>query len=274
MPEIDFRRTPVTILLAIAIIALEVVCTLDPARRLYYYQDCRLGLLRTVWDGQLWQPFTTAVLHGGLMHAAFNVYWLWVFGRVLEPRLGSPRFFLVCALLAYASMLPQFIVSNYSTAAATQAVVGFSGVNYGLFGMLWVGRRWEREFYDACNAATVRLMLAWFVLCIALTRLGLMPVANVAHGAGMLFGVLFGLACFAVPRRWAWRVLAALATMAVLSTLIACPGHKGYEAMQAIQRLSPEQLDVLHVGPPRGALPGPRATGTMPDPQRKPRQLP
>jgi membrane associated rhomboid family serine protease len=260
MPEIDFRRTPATILLAIAIIALEAVCTLDPARRQYYYANCHLGLLRTVWDGQFWQPFTTAILHGGLLHAAFNVYWLWVFGQVLEPRLSSPRFLLACVLLAYASMLPQFIVTNYST-VPPHAIVGFSGVVYGLFGMLWVGRRWQREFYHVCNPATVQMMLIWFVLCIAMTAAGVMPVANIAHGSGMLFGVLFGLACFAPGHRWSWRALAALATFAVLATLVACPGHKGYEEMRTIQRWRSlaKQIDAVRCGPPDGGsqIPGP-----------------
>ena len=110
MPEIDFRRTPVTILLAIAIIALEAVCTLDPARRFYYYETCTWASLPTVWDGQLWQPFTTALLHGGLLHAAFNVWWLWVFGQFLEPRLGSPRF-LGLRVAGLPSTLPQFIIA-------------------------------------------------------------------------------------------------------------------------------------------------------------------
>jgi GlpG protein len=229
---------------------------LDPARRFFYYQDCRLGLSPTVWDGQLWQPFTTALLHGGLLHAAFNVWWLWVFGQVLEPRLGSPRFLLACVLLAYTSMLPQFIIANYST-LPPHAIVGFSGVVYGLFGMLWVGRRWEREFYAVCNPATVRLMLIWFVLCIAMTSAGVMPVANIAHGSGLFFGVLFGLACFAPGHRWPWRALAALATFAVLATLVACPGHKGYEAMRAVQRWRAlaQQIDAARFGPPDGGLP-------------------
>jgi GlpG protein len=265
MPEIDFRRTPVTILLAIAIIALEVVCTLDPSRRLYYYQHCHLGLSPTVWDGQLWQPFTTAILHGNLLHAFFNVWWLWVFGQALEPRLGSSRFLLVCVLLAYDSMLPQFIVTNYAT-LPPHMIVGFSGVVYGLFGVLWAGRRWEPEFYAVCNPATVRLMLVWFVLCIAMTAADLMPVANVAHGSGMLFGVLFGMACFAPIRRWAWRSVAALATVAVLSTLVACPGHKGYEAMRTIQRwrAMARQAEALRGGQPDEELKHPGAAGKNP----------
>jgi len=229
LPDIDFRRTPVTILLAIAIIALEVVSTLDPGRRDYYYFDAHLGIWPTLWDGQLWQPFTTSLLHGNLLHAGFNLWWLWIFGQVLEPRLGSMRFLAICVLLSYASMLPQFVV-------IPGPAVGFSGVVYGLFGMVWMGRRWERSLYAICDAGTVRLMLIWFVLCIVLTETGAMPVANVAHGAGLLFGVLYGLALFDRRNRWRWRGLAILATVLVLVPLIACPGNSAYEEMRHIQR--------------------------------------
>jgi len=63
-----------------------------------------------------------------------------------------------------------------------------------------------------------------------------MRVANIAHGAGFGFGVLYGLAIFDARRRRQWVVISALASAVVLSTLIACPGHRGYEhAKQRVQ---------------------------------------
>jgi len=244
---IDFRRTPVTIILSGIIVALEVVCTLDPERRFYYYDGLKLGMLSTIWEGELWRPFTTTLLHANLLHAAFNVYWLWVFGQTLEPRFGSLRFSGLCVLLAYGSTLPQFLVTNYDVPVDAQVgCVGFSGVNYGLFGLLWVGRRWRPEFAEVCDAQTVRLMLAWFVLCVVLTHVDLMPVANMAHGAGLLFGVLYGLAAFDIRRRLRWSALAVAATLAVLATLVGFPGHNGYEAAKhnrAVQRFRQELRD-------------------------------
>lgn len=234
----DFRRIPVTVSFAMVIAALEIVCTLDPDRRFYYYNDLKLGILSPIWAGELWRPFTTTLLHGNLIHALFNLYWLWVFGQALEERLGSLRFFVVCVLLAYVSMLPEFLVLNYRTELRAQVpIVGFSGVIYGLFGLLWIGRRWHPEFRGVCNDEIVRLMLGWLVLCIGLTWTKIMPVANIAHGAGLLFGVLYGLAAFAPHGRWRWRLAAGLATLAVLSTLIGFPGHRGYEATRQRQQL-------------------------------------
>jgi GlpG protein len=238
LPQIDFRRTPVTLILAAVIVALEAVCTLDAARRAYYYNDLRLGLLSLIWTGELWRPFTTTLLHGNLLHAAFNVYWLVIFGSALENRFGSGRTLGLIVLLAYVSMMPQFIVTNYHTNVSRQiGVVGFSGVNYGLFGILLVGRRKHIDLEAVCNASTVQLFIVWFFFCIGLTWLDMMPVANVAHGAGLIFGVLYGLVIFDRKRRWRWAGPAAVATLAVLATLVYCPGHNGYEHARRIRQI-------------------------------------
>ena len=156
-PDINFQRTPVTLILAAVAVALELACTFDDAqdggRRLAYYHDS-LGILPSIWAGELWRPFTTTLLHGGLLHAAFNCYWLVIFGSALENRFGPFRTLGLIVLLGYVSTLPQFIVSNYNTGPKEQiAVVGLSGVVYGLFGILlvafflWAG-------FDAVRSAT------------------------------------------------------------------------------------------------------------------------
>ncbi len=45
----------------------------------------------------LFQPFqiiTHMFMHGGLMHLAFNMYALWMFGQYIEQRMGTKRFFI------------------------------------------------------------------------------------------------------------------------------------------------------------------------------------
>jgi tetratricopeptide (TPR) repeat protein len=50
------------------------------------------------------------------------------------------------------------------------------------------------------DSATVKLFVGWFFVCIAATVAGMLPVANVAHGAGAAVGLLVGWAAVG-PRR-------------------------------------------------------------------------
>lgn len=45
-----------------------------------------------VAQGEVWRTVTYMFLHGGVWHLAFNMLWLWVFGREVEEALGSVRF--------------------------------------------------------------------------------------------------------------------------------------------------------------------------------------
>jgi membrane associated rhomboid family serine protease len=229
-PELDFRRTPVTLLVAAVAVAIELVCTFDPARREVYAEGWKLGMLSLVWSGELWRPFTTTLLHGGIIHVAFNVYGLLIFGRVLEPFFGSLRYLLVLALLACASTMPNFLVDNWSTPLDGQiGIVGLSGVLYGLFGILWVGRDYRPAFQEVCTPEIIQMLIAGFFFCIALTYLQIMPIGNVAHGAGCAVGLLYGHALFDPKKRLLWRAAALLVTLLAIGSMYAAPGHPLYK---------------------------------------------
>lgn len=78
-----------------------------------------------------WQVLTYAFLHGGLVHLAFNMFGLWMFGSELE-RVWGPRrlgvFYAVSILAAAAAQL--FVTAMLGSVVPT---VGASG---GLFGLL------------------------------------------------------------------------------------------------------------------------------------------
>jgi membrane associated rhomboid family serine protease len=78
-----------------------------------------------------WQLLTYALLHGGLLHLAFNMYGLWMFGSELE-RVWGPRrllhYYLASVLVAG---LTQLLVASNSP--FPYPTVGASG---GLFGLL------------------------------------------------------------------------------------------------------------------------------------------
>jgi len=227
LPEINFQRTPATLILAAVAVALEAVSLVNPELRLSYYNNY-LGILPRIWAGELWRPFTSTLMHGGLLHAGFNVYWLILFGTALEGRIGPYRMLGLYVLLGYVSMMPEYVIGSYWREQPVM-IVGLSGVVYGLFGILLIGRRWRPEFNAVCDQQTVQILVGWFFLSIVLTHLGVLNVANIAHAGGFGFGMLYGLAAFDRRRRWQWSALAIAASLLVLATLVACPGHRGYE---------------------------------------------
>ncbi len=238
-PQLDFNRTPATLLVAAVAAALEIVFLLSDmqsgTQRVEMYNNL-LGILPRLWAGELWRPFTTCLMHAGLLHAAFNLYWLMLFGIALELRLGSYRMLGLMVLLGYVSLMPEYCIGSYHREQPIM-IVGLSGIVYGQFGLLWMGRRWHADMYAVCDRHTSQILLGWFFLCIVLTYASILPVANIAHGAGFGFGVLYAGALWSPRQRRRWLAAAVVITMLVLVTLVACPGHAGFEHVRRAGRL-------------------------------------
>lgn len=165
-------------------------------------------VMTSQWSTEPWRLVASALPHVGVLHLAFNVYWTWTFGSLLEQRFGSGRTLLIFLLLAAGSSAAEFAWSSGG--------VSLSGVGYGLFGFLWVMSRRAPGFADAVDRRTIQLFVGWFFLCIFLTVQNIMPIGNVAHGAGAAIGAL--LALVLVARLWHRQ--AAMAGLVVL--LAAC----------------------------------------------------
>jgi membrane associated rhomboid family serine protease len=221
----------VTLLLMATMTALELFGLFDNASRIRFYVQW-LGITPSIWEPwvtgefwrwQIWRPFTTTLLHGGVLHAFFNIYIVAVFGAAIEGWLRWHRMLLLVVFLAFVSSLPQFLWSNYlfPDPEGFVRIIGFSGVNYGLFGLLWVGRRYRGDLAAVCDRTTVETMVGWFFLCFLLTALGVLPVGNIAHTAGLGLGVLLSLTVFRREERWKWAPALAAATIAILAILVA-----------------------------------------------------
>ena len=179
-----------------------------------------------IWHGAYWALVTSAFVHLAVWHIAFNLYWLWILGRVLEGaigRLGWIALFLGAAIVS----------SGAELAAAGATGIGLSGVIYGFFGFLWAGRSKRPEFAAVATRQTVNLFLGWFVFCVVATRLGFWNVANAAHAGGLLFGLAAGWAFVVAPR--AILPKAAVATLAAgaLVPLFWCPWQFPWVAIKA-----------------------------------------
>ncbi len=141
--------------------------------------------LPEVRDGEVWRLITPIFLHGDFMHIIFNMMWLAQFGRFIESRFGGAKLLALVLAIGVGSNLAQYVWSK------SPYFGGMSGVNYGLFGFLWMKGKYGRDQNWQMHPQTVQLMLMWMVLCFT----GLLgPVANGAHVGGLVIGALLGLA--------------------------------------------------------------------------------
>jgi membrane associated rhomboid family serine protease len=177
--------------------------------------------------GELWRLVTSIFPHGGILHLAFNIYWLWAFGTLVEEQFGHLK---TAALILLFAVGPNALEFGFSAGG-----IGLSGVGYGLFGLLWILSQRDERFRDAIHRRTVEIFVAWFFFCIFTTATGLMPVANIAHGAGALLGILTGFAIARPDRRAAIAVgIATILLFGLWASTLGRPllnqsGNAGYE---------------------------------------------
>jgi membrane associated rhomboid family serine protease len=189
------------------------------------------------WSSQMWQPFTCCLLHGTVLHLLFNVIYLWVFGALFEEVFGSGRFFATVIFLAFGSSVAEY--------AFCQGGVGLSGINYGLFGLLWVLSRKDRRFFGTLDRQTVHLLVGWFFFCIATTVANVMAVANVAHGAGAILGVMLGFALVEKNKRRKFGYISLIAFTMLTIVAAATVGRKYVNFSSDVQRQEEKQAYML-----------------------------
>lgn len=91
-----------------------------------------------VSNGEWYRLVTGGFLHAGLMHILFNMFALYVVGRVLEPGIGTPRFLALYFASLLAGAFGALLLTN-----PFEPTVGASGAIFGLFaatGILAQGR--------------------------------------------------------------------------------------------------------------------------------------
>lgn len=79
---------------------------------------------------QPWQPVTHMFAHGGMFHIFFNMFALWMFGRVLENLWGSKKFLIFYMLSGLGAAALHLAVQYF--AGTFSVAVGASGAVYGL----------------------------------------------------------------------------------------------------------------------------------------------
>ena len=151
---------------------------------------------------QYWRLVTAGFLHENILHIGFNMYLLYLLGRMLEPAIGSVRFAAV-----YATAL---LAGSFGALVATASPsLGASGAVFGLMGAMVVELRARRLSVMESGIGGLIVINLIFSFAFANISVG-------DHIGGLIGGALAGLALRVAGERYkALGLLACLALSAV-----------------------------------------------------------
>ena len=138
--------------------------------------------LEDIQNGEVWRLLTPCFVHFGMLHLLFNMMWLVDVGRQVEAARGTLALALLVIMIGVGSNYAQYIVDG-------PYFGGMSGVVFGLFGYVLVMSRWAPSAGMVMATNNALFMGIWFVVCLT-GAVG--PIANTAHGVGLVLGLAFG----------------------------------------------------------------------------------
>lgn len=176
-------------------------------------------------DFKIWQLFTYMFLHASWSHVLFNMFALWMFGRIIEQTMGQRQFliyYIICGIGAglcqelwqagefYYSGLHQYDGVNMGSTVLPMGqflnswnTIGASGACYGVllaYGMTFPNERIMLLIPPIPMKAKYFVIgYAIFEAFAAFTSNG--NVAHFAHLGGMFFGWLYFMRCRRKERR-------------------------------------------------------------------------
>jgi len=189
------RITLFIILLNVLVFLYEL--SLGNGYRLNYFIE-RYGIVPA--HLRLTSILTSMFIHGGFLHIAGNMWFLWIFGRGIEDLLGHAKyliFYLVCGVVA---ALTQVLVDPFSTVPT----VGASGAIAGVMGAYLIKFPRARivtlvpiiVFLTTLDIPAAFLLLYWFAIqffngvgSIGYSQASSGGVAFFAHVGGFLAGM-------------------------------------------------------------------------------------
>jgi membrane associated rhomboid family serine protease len=155
----------------------------------------------TIEQAAWWLTLLTSMfMHGGFLHIAGNMLFLWVFGNNIEDRLGRVKFLLFYVLAGLIAVYAQALIDTGSTAPTIGASGAIAGV-LGAYALLYPHARvltliFIIFFVTLVEIPALILLAIWFVLQflpalgqVAVETGGDQGVAYFAHVGGFVFGL-------------------------------------------------------------------------------------
>lgn len=157
-----------------------------------------------VANGEWYRMISSGFLHSGLLHIAFNMYFIWVFGQLLEPFLGRARYALLYTVGLLGGAIGAMLYS-----APNDITVGASGAAFALLGASLA----MAKLRNIDGLTNNLLMIAGINFAI-----GFIPGLNISiggHLGGFVVGLLAGALAFGPVARQRTLVTVVLAAAVV-----------------------------------------------------------
>lgn len=143
-------------------------------------------------NGEYWRILTSATLHGGLIHLAFNCYAFYVLGKLFETLSNRAHLAIVFLLSAIGgNLLSLYLVSsNIPSLGASGGIVGFLGY-LAVYGFL------RREILTSALLKNMLFNIGFMIIVgvwINSSDSSGVKIDNYAHIGGLLTGAIYGVA--------------------------------------------------------------------------------
>jgi GlpG protein len=139
--------------------------------------------LPEVARGEVWRLVTPIFLHFSEIHLFGNMLNLFFLGGSVEDAKGPRKYLALVLGMAVASNVAQLIASGPNFG-------GMSGVDFGLFGYLWMKSRYAPDEGFFMPQYVVVQAMIWMAICLT----GVVgPIANTAHTVGLVAGMVVAL---------------------------------------------------------------------------------
>jgi membrane associated rhomboid family serine protease len=143
-----------------------------------------------VAHGEYWRLITVTLLHGGLLHLAFNMYALYIVGPLVERIFGPIQYVAIYILCAIGGSIASYIVFP-------EPAVGASGAIFGLFGVLFVAMWRHHPLLDR-QARAVASQIGFLIvfnlgLNVFMVTSGTVAIDIAAHLGGLATGAWLAL---------------------------------------------------------------------------------
>ncbi|MXW95342.1 MAG: rhomboid family intramembrane serine protease [Acidimicrobiaceae bacterium] len=157
--------------------------------------------------GEYYRLVTSAFLHDGIFHLAFNMYILWILGQMLEAGFGRARFLSLFVVSMFGGAFGALLLS-----APNSPTVGASGAVFGLMGAAVLVHRAVGGSIWRSPLAPLLMLNIVFTLLIPRISIG-------GHFGGLIAGAFLGALMLALERRNA-PVWATVSVGGMLSALL------------------------------------------------------